>query len=161
MVAGLCVTVLVDKLIQKGMMLDAVDYIYAYDFVGKFLPVQLLKDYLDLNKQKIHIQGDKLSLQKVRVSYIFYYYYFPFLVLHICNTKLLRFIDQAADKEIAVIRTIIRYISKYRLESKFPPEELEKQISELEKMKRAKVNQSNYVPIARASTGESIKILIE
>ena len=67
-------------------------------------------------------------------------------------------IEQAADKEINVIRTIIKYISKYRLESKFSPKELEKQISELENLKREKVHQRTSLPIASVSCGESTRI---
>lgn len=45
-------------------------------------------------------------------------------------------LDQAIDKEIAAVRTVIKYIAKYKLESEYPPEDLEKQIVELENEKK-------------------------
>ena len=84
MIIGLCVTVLVRSLIQKAVLLAAVDYIYAYDLVGKFSPVQLLADCLNLSKQRMHNKGNKSSLQQVLVSYV----NFSFLMLHIYKTQL-------------------------------------------------------------------------
>ena len=48
-------------------------------------------------------------------------------------------LDQAIDREIAAVRTVIKYIAKYKLESEYPPEDLEKQIVELENEKETKI----------------------
>ena len=39
------------------------------------------------------------------------------------------------NREINVLRTVMIYIAKYKLESEYPPEDLEKQIVKLKKKK--------------------------
>ncbi|KAL5566204.1 hypothetical protein UlMin_029368 [Ulmus minor] len=101
------VEVLIRTLIQKTMLLEAIDNIYAYKLVPKFQPVRLLKGYLKFNKKMLSRKANKSILQQT----------------------------QAIDKEIAVLRTIIKYVSKYKLESEYSPVGLEKQISKLEEQK--------------------------
>ena len=43
--------------------------------------------------------------------------------------------NHGIDREINVLRTVMKYIAKYKLESEYPPEDLEKQIVKLEKQK--------------------------
>ena len=89
MVFGLCVTVLVQSLIQKDMLFDAVDYAHAYNLVEKFPPVHLLKNYLRLSKQRIYGEGKSSSLQQV-IILLFLFFLFCFLshVAYLKNSTL-------------------------------------------------------------------------
>ena len=51
------------------------------------------------------------------------------------------FQKQAIKKEITAIETVLKYIAKYNLESRYPPGGLEKQILLLE-IKKGKINNS-------------------
>ncbi|XP_024021986.1 FRIGIDA-like protein 5 [Morus notabilis] len=105
------VEVVIQTLIQKTLLLEAVDNIYAYELMDKFQPVRLLKGYLKFFKKIIYKKGNKTKLQQ----------------------------DGAIDREIAVTRTVIKYIAKYKLESEYPPDDLEKQIVDLENKKEPKI----------------------
>ena len=70
MVLDFCVTVLIQTLIQKTMLLEAIDNIYAYQLVHKFQPVRLLKGYLKFNKKIINRKENKSVLQQVFGLYI-------------------------------------------------------------------------------------------
>lgn len=98
--------VVIQTLIQKTLLLEAIDSVYAYEVTDKFKPVRLLKGYLNYSKKRIYKKGNKANL------------------------------IQAIDKEIATVKTVIKYIAKYKLESEYPPEDLEKQIVELENEKK-------------------------
>lgn len=98
--------VVIQTLIQKTLLLEAIDSVYAYEVTDKFEPVRLLKGYLKYSKKRKYRKGNKANL------------------------------IQAIDKEIAAVRTVIKYIAKYKLESEYPPEGLEKQIVELENEKK-------------------------
>ena len=70
MVLDFCVTVLIQSLIQKTMLLEAIDNIYAYQLAHKFQPVRLLKGYLKFNKKIINRKENKSVLQQVFDLYI-------------------------------------------------------------------------------------------
>lgn len=71
MVLGLCLTVLIDTLVQKNLPLDAIENIYAYKVMDKFQPVHLLKGYLNYCKKRIYKKGTKAGFQQVLcVSYV-------------------------------------------------------------------------------------------
>ncbi|PON85567.1 Frigida-like [Trema orientale] len=101
------VEVIVETLIKKTLLLKAIENMYAYQVVDKFQPVRVLKDYLGYSRKRIYKKGKKLCPQQ----------------------------NHGIDKEITVLRTVIKYIAKYKLESEYPPEDLEKQIVKLEKQK--------------------------
>ncbi|XP_058113262.1 FRIGIDA-like protein 2, partial [Magnolia sinica] len=106
----LLVTDLIRKLISNGKQLDAVNYAYAFDVVGEFPPVPLLKAYLKESKkvaQEVRKRGNG-SLQAQ---------------------------NEAIAKELAAWRAIIKCIEEHNLQSEYLPEGLEKHIAQLEKQK--------------------------
>ncbi|EXB67650.1 hypothetical protein L484_010216 [Morus notabilis] len=100
------VEVLIKNLIQKTLLLEAIEHIYAFEVKDMFQPVHLLKDYLKQSTKQIYKKGTK-SVSR-----------------------------QAIDKEIDAVRTVIRYIAKLKLESEYRPQILENYIVQPEKKKR-------------------------
>ncbi|XP_062084607.1 FRIGIDA-like protein 5 isoform X2 [Humulus lupulus] len=103
------VEVIIQSLIQKPLLLEAIDNMYAYQVADKFQPVRILKGYLSYSKKRIYKKGK--------------------------GKKPVTQQNQGIDKEITAMRTVIKYIVKYNLESEFPPEDLKKQIVKLEQQK--------------------------
>lgn len=70
MALGLCLAVVIQTLIQKALLLEAIDNVYAYEVTDKFEPVRLLKGYLNYSKKKIYKKGNKANLIQVCVSFV-------------------------------------------------------------------------------------------
>ena len=61
-------TVLIKNLLQKNLILEAIDHIYAYEVVDKFKrAVRLLKGYLSYSKKIIYKKGTKAISKQVRL----------------------------------------------------------------------------------------------
>ncbi|KAL5987970.1 hypothetical protein ACLOJK_035732 [Asimina triloba] len=101
---------LIRKLVSSGKQLDAVNYAYAFDVVGQFPPVPLLKEYLKESKkvaQNVRKKGhDSLQAQ-----------------------------NEAIAKELAAVKAVIKCIEEHNLKSEYPLDSLEKRIEQLEKEK--------------------------
>ncbi|XP_058081102.1 FRIGIDA-like protein 3 [Magnolia sinica] len=112
---------LIRKLISNGKQLDAVNYAYAFDVVGEFPPVPLLKAYLKESKkvaQEVWKKGNG-SLQAE---------------------------NEAIAKELAALRAIIKCIEEHNLQSEYLPEGLEKRIAQLEKHKAERKRPAPTMP---------------
>ncbi|XP_039114196.1 truncated FRIGIDA-like protein 1 [Dioscorea cayenensis subsp. rotundata] len=103
---------LIQKLINKGKQLDAVKYIQAFNLIDKYPPVPLLKSYLKATRkavQEIRLKGN-YSTQNM---------------------------NDAMVKELGALKSVLRAIEEYGLESEYPREHLQKRITQLERQKAA------------------------
>ncbi|KAG6532515.1 truncated FRIGIDA-like protein 1 [Zingiber officinale] len=108
---------LIEKLNHKGRQLDSVKFVYAFDLVDKYLPVPLLKAYID---------ETKAAAQDVRKK----------------RNYSAESENIAISKQLGALKSVVKAIEEYNLENQYPREELDKQIVELEKQKESKQKES-------------------
>lgn len=114
------IPILIENLLKKPLMLEAMEYICAFELFSEFPPARILKAYWRYNKKRIY-KGKKSRLT----------------------------MKQAIEREIETVRAIIKCIIDHRLESHCSPEELENYILELEKQKTIgndSVDQKHNIP---------------
>ncbi|KAI9390233.1 hypothetical protein POPTR_008G153000v4 [Populus trichocarpa] len=104
---------MIEELISRGQQLDAVHFTYEVGLVDKFPPVPLLKAFLkDAKKAAASVLEDPENTGRAA---------------HL-----------AARKEQSALRAVIKCVEDYKLESRFPPENLKKRLEQLEKAKTEK-----------------------
>ncbi|XP_026392854.1 FRIGIDA-like protein 3 [Papaver somniferum] len=113
---------LIRKLIEKGRHLEGVKFAYAFELVGMFPPVPLLKSY------KKHAK--KLA-DDVRQK----------------GNQSLQAQNEATAKQISALKAIVKCIEEHKLEAEYPREGLDVHISQLEKQLSSKKRATN-VPAA-------------
>ncbi|XP_068643850.1 truncated FRIGIDA-like protein 1 [Aristolochia californica] len=104
---------LIQKMINKGKQIDAVNFAYTFEVVDKFPPVSLLNGYLVESKnvsQEIRRKGNNSTMSQ----------------------------HEAIARETAAIRAVLKIIEEHKLEAEFSRESLEKQIAKLESQKPEK-----------------------
>ncbi|KAK8712924.1 hypothetical protein V6N13_148152 [Hibiscus sabdariffa] len=101
------IRILIETLVQRNLRLVAIGYICAFDLVDKFPPAQMLKAHLEYSKQSLHQEAQKSHWKW----------------------------HQIIDHEIAAVRKVIGCIAYHKLESLYPPNDLEDHIKQLEKQK--------------------------
>ncbi|KAG8478911.1 hypothetical protein CXB51_028761 [Gossypium anomalum] len=100
-------TVLIETLINKNLRLEAIAYICAFDLADKFPPAHLLNAHLKYSKMRKYRKGKKSNMK----------------------------LNETIDQEIAIMRRVIRCIADHKLESLYPPQDLENYILHLERQK--------------------------
>ncbi|GKV42739.1 hypothetical protein SLEP1_g50115 [Rubroshorea leprosula] len=104
---------MIKELISRGQQLDAVHFSYEVGLVDRFPPVPLLKAFLrDAKKAAASILEDPNNPGRAA--------------------------QLAVRKEQSALRAVIKCIEEYKLESKFPLENLKKRLEQLEKAKTEK-----------------------
>lgn len=104
---------MIEELISRGQQLDAVHFTYEVGLVDKFPPVPLLKAFLkDAKKAAASVLEDPENTGRAA---------------HL-----------AARKEQSALRAVIKCVEDYKLEARFPPENLKKRLEQLEKAKTEK-----------------------
>ncbi|KAK8919352.1 hypothetical protein KSP39_PZI021146 [Platanthera zijinensis] len=104
---------IIEELIVKGHQLDAINFAYESGLQEKYPPVPLLKSYLkDAKKGAAMISDD------------------PKNTGHSANN--------ACRKEPSAIRAVMKCIEEHELKAKFPTENLQKRLENLEKAKAEK-----------------------
>ncbi|XP_007030124.2 PREDICTED: uncharacterized protein LOC18599882 isoform X1 [Theobroma cacao] len=101
------ISILIETLIKSNLQLEAIAYICAFGLADKFPPAHLLNAHLKYSKMRIYKKAKKSNVKQ----------------------------NQTIDKEIAIMRKVIRCIADHKLESLYPPEDLEKYIVHLERQK--------------------------
>ncbi|GKV42740.1 hypothetical protein SLEP1_g50115 [Rubroshorea leprosula] len=105
---------MIKELISRGQQLDAVHFSYEVGLVDRFPPVPLLKAFLrDAKKAAASILEDPNNPGRAAQQL-------------------------AVRKEQSALRAVIKCIEEYKLESKFPLENLKKRLEQLEKAKTEK-----------------------
>ncbi|XVF06578.1 hypothetical protein REPUB_Repub06bG0061400 [Reevesia pubescens] len=99
--------VLIETLVKNNLRLEAIAYIRAFDLVDKFPPAHLLKVHLEYSKESLYREAKKSHWKWHRII----------------------------DHEIATVRKVIGCIVHHKLESLYPPEDLEGYIIQLERQK--------------------------
>ncbi|KAF3453350.1 hypothetical protein FNV43_RR03790 [Rhamnella rubrinervis] len=101
---------LIHKLIGRGKQLLAVKFVFEFQLTDEFPPVPLLQSYLKESKN---------------------------LAKKVCREgkNSLKSLNEATAKEVGAMKSVIKVIEDYKLESEYPREILEKQIERLEKQK--------------------------
>ncbi|MCL7038005.1 hypothetical protein MKW94_028811 [Papaver nudicaule] len=112
---------LIRKLIEKGRHLEGVKFAYAFELVGMFPPVPLLKSY------KKHAK--KLA-DEVRQK----------------GNQSLQSQNEAIAKQISALKAIVKCIEEHKLEAEYPLEGLDVHISQLEKQLSSKKRGINVSP---------------
>uniref|UniRef100_A0ACD5UPK8 Uncharacterized protein n=1 Tax=Avena sativa TaxID=4498 RepID=A0ACD5UPK8_AVESA len=112
-------TDIIEELIGKGQQLDAVNFAYEAGLEEKFLPVPLLKSYLEDSKKASSTISDNSSTSSGQSG---------------SNTN---------KKEQSALRAVIKCIDDRKLESEFPLEDLQKRLEDLEKAKTEKKKASS------------------
>ncbi|XP_048321194.2 FRIGIDA-like protein 1 [Ziziphus jujuba] len=104
---------LIHKLLSQGKQLLAVKFVFEFQLTDKFPPVPLLKEYLKESKN---------------------------LAKKVCREgkNSLKSLNEATAKEVGAMRSVIKVIEDYKLESEYPRGILEKQIEQLEKQKASR-----------------------
>ncbi|KAL5198373.1 hypothetical protein ABZP36_001885 [Zizania latifolia] len=105
---------IIEELIAKGQQLDAVNFAYEAGLQEKFLPVPLLKSYLEDSKKTSSTISDNSSTSSGQSG------------------------SNANKKEQSALRAVIKCIEDRKLEAEFPLEDLQKQLEELERAKTEK-----------------------
>ncbi|KDP39236.1 hypothetical protein JCGZ_00993 [Jatropha curcas] len=104
---------LIQKLIENGKHLLAVRFAFEFGLTDKFEPVSLLKDYLkDCNELSKKICMDTKNSIKAQ--------------------------NEARSREVNALKSVLKVVDEYKLESEYPRPELEKRIETLEKQKAGK-----------------------
>uniref|UniRef100_A0A6N2NJL3 FRIGIDA-like protein n=1 Tax=Salix viminalis TaxID=40686 RepID=A0A6N2NJL3_SALVM len=104
---------MIEELISRGQQLDAVHFTYEVGLVDKFPPVPLLRAFLkDAKKAAASVLEDPENTGRAA--------------------------QLAARKEQSALRAVIKCIEDYKLEARFPPENLKKRLEQLEKVKTEK-----------------------
>ncbi|KAM1598437.1 hypothetical protein EV2_034421 [Malus domestica] len=99
----------VQNLIERKQVIDAVKFMCAFKLNGKFSPALLLKDYVEDARKSYHtIWLEEESLDEK---------------------------DEILGNQIAELRDLIRYIKDHNLESEFPFKDVESEIVKLEQLK--------------------------
>ncbi|XP_062084593.1 FRIGIDA-like protein 5 [Humulus lupulus] len=99
----------IQHLIQRKKVIEAIRLTYAFELTEMFVPVKLLKEYMDYVKSYFR----KLCVKK----------------------KSTEEKDEATDEEIAALMTVVECIKIYGLESQLSPDNITKRIALLEKIK--------------------------
>ncbi|XP_009596344.1 FRIGIDA-like protein 3 [Nicotiana tomentosiformis] len=120
----------IQNLIAKQKHLEAVEYAYAFELTGHFLPIPILKDYL---KQVMQISecvciGETCSVKEK---------------------------NEAIEQSVASIKAVIRCIMDHELQSQYPPSQLEECIESLTRQK-ADVTASSVISEAQLKQVVSI-----
>lgn len=121
---------MIEELIGRGQQVDAVHFTYEVGLANKFPPVPLLRAFLkDAKKAATSLMEDPNN--SGRAAHL------------------------AAKKEQSAIRAVLKCIEEYKLENEFPPQDLEKRLEQLEKVKieRKKPAASPATKRTRASNG--------
>lgn len=152
----MCLADLIPKLLSRGKQLLAVKFVFEFQLTDKFPPVPLLKAYLKESKKvakKVCREG-KNSLKALVILL------FTLEKRKHCRDQGQTFVcgyyillaspqNEATAKEVGAMKSVIKVIEDYKLDSEYPREVLEKQIEHLEKQKAdrkrpaAKLQQSN------------------
>ncbi|KAJ8543231.1 hypothetical protein K7X08_005754 [Anisodus acutangulus] len=112
---------MIEELISRGQQVDAVHFTHEVGLADKFPPVPLLKDFLkDAKKAAAAILEDPNN--SGRAAHF------------------------AAKKEQSAIRSVLKCIEEYKLEAEFPPDNLKKQLEQLEKPRNEKKRSPAAVP---------------
>ncbi|XWS58505.1 hypothetical protein CRYUN_Cryun08bG0039900 [Craigia yunnanensis] len=99
--------VLIETIVKDNLRLEAIAYICAFDLVDKFPPAHMLKVHLEYSKESLYHKAKKSHWKW----------------------------HQIIDHEIAVVRKVIGCIADHKLESLYPPNDLEDYIIQLEMQK--------------------------
>ncbi|KAJ0973635.1 hypothetical protein J5N97_015600 [Dioscorea zingiberensis] len=103
---------LIQKLNNNGKQLDAVKYVQAFNLVDKYPLVPLLKSYLKATRK---------AAQEIRTK----------------GNNSFQHMNDAMVKELGALKSVIKAIEDYGLESEYPRENLQKRITQLEQQKAA------------------------
>lgn len=118
---------MIEELINRGQLVDAVHFTYEVGLTDKFPPVPLLKAFLkDAKKAAVSICED--------------------------HSNAGRSAHLAGRKEQSALRAVIRCIEEYKLEGEFPAEDLKKRLEQLEKPKTEKKKPTAVVTPANKRT---------
>ncbi|XWS42668.1 hypothetical protein CRYUN_Cryun16bG0034000 [Craigia yunnanensis] len=101
------IRVLIETLVKNNLRLEAIAYICAFDLVDKFPPSYMLKVHLEYSKEILYRKAKKSHWKWHRTI----------------------------DHEIAVVKKVIKCIADHKLESLYPPKDLEDYIIQLERQK--------------------------
>ncbi|MBA0716191.1 hypothetical protein Golax_015043 [Gossypium laxum] len=101
------ISILIETLINKNLRLEAITYICAFDLADKFPPALLLNAHLKYSKMRKYWKGKKSNMK----------------------------LNETIDQETAIMRRVIRCIADHKLESLYPPQDLENYILHLERQK--------------------------
>jgi hypothetical protein len=122
---------MIEELISRGQQVDAVHFTFEVGLEDRFPPVPLLKAFLkDARKAADSILDDPNN--SGRAAHL------------------------AARKEQSALRAVIKCIEEYKLEAKFPSENLRKRLEQLEKTKNHEKRKPSTVPAnkrTRANNG--------
>lgn len=113
---------LVQKLLDKGKQLLAVKFIFEFELTEKFPPVPILKDYVKESKK-----AAKAVCKEGKNS--------------------LRALNEATAKEVGALKSVIRLIEEYKLDSDYPRVNLEKRIEQLEKQQANRKRPAGASPV--------------
>ncbi|KAJ1403220.1 Frigida-like [Sesbania bispinosa] len=113
------VPAVVDSLINNGKLIAAVHFIQAFQLQESFPPVPLLKLYLKNRRRNSQVKTGN--------------------VRDIASAK-----NDANTQELAALKTVIKCIEEYKLESDYPLDTLQKRVYQLEKSKADKKRSGDF-----------------
>ncbi|XP_022748471.1 uncharacterized protein LOC111298039 isoform X2 [Durio zibethinus] len=108
----LVIAILIETLVKNNLRLEAIAYICAFDLVDKFPPADMLKVHLEYSKESLYHEAKKSHWKW----------------------------HQIIDHEIAAVRKVTGCITDHKLESLYPPNDLEDYIRQLERQKAVRNN---------------------
>ncbi|XP_027346032.1 FRIGIDA-like protein 3 [Abrus precatorius] len=111
--------VVVESLINNGKQIAAVHFIHAFQLQESFAPVPLLKLYLKNRRRNSQVKTGN--------------------VRDIASAK-----NDANAQELAALKTVIKCIEEYKLESDYPLDTLRKRVTQLEKSKADKKRSGDF-----------------
>lgn len=103
----------IEKLINDDRQIEAVSFASAFELFDRFPPVPLLKTYLK--------EARKAAQATLKSGN---------------NSAAAQ--NEANQKELSVLKAVLRSISEYKLEDQYPPAPLERRVAQLEKAKADK-----------------------
>ncbi|KAK7263217.1 hypothetical protein RJT34_30804 [Clitoria ternatea] len=109
----------VESLINNGKQIAAVHFIHAFHLQESFAPVPLLKIYLRNRRRNSQVKTGS--------------------VRDIASAK-----NDANAQELAALKTVIKCIEEYKLESDYPLDTLRKRVTQLEKSKADKKRSGEF-----------------
>ncbi|XP_061342539.1 FRIGIDA-like protein 3 [Gastrolobium bilobum] len=113
------VPAIVDLLINNGKQIAAVHFIHAFQLQESFAPVPLLKVYLKNRRRNSQVKTGS--------------------VRDVATAK-----NDANAQELAALKTVIKCIEEYKLESEYPLDTLQKRVSQLEKSRSDKKRSGDF-----------------
>ncbi|KAK3200482.1 hypothetical protein Dsin_023897 [Dipteronia sinensis] len=135
---------IIQKLIKEDRRLEAIEYIFAFELVNEFPPVQLLMDE-EKNAKKISkmIRRESPNSLKAQVCLPSLHYYLSLGLKLNCYLVFPFFFElqnDDAEGEISALNRIMKVVEKYQLGSQFPSHNIISRIKQLRMLR-----ERNYV----------------